>query len=62
MSLIHLATHGTNENTRLNAGKYVVDRVLGRIGDEVTGSASPLEKLLGDFHKELEQHANEGKG
>lgn len=31
--ICHLATSGEKESTRLNASKYVVERVLGRVGD-----------------------------
>lgn len=33
MSIIHLAIHSRSERTRLDAGRYVIDRVLGRVGE-----------------------------
>lgn len=60
MALIHLSQHGMNENTRLNASKYITERVLGPVTSDTGTAASPLERLLGDFHKKLEEHANTG--
>lgn len=58
MTLVHLARHATNENTRLNAAKYVTERVLGRVDGDEAGEATPLESLLQEFHDTLENHAN----
>lgn len=47
LGIIHIAVHGTNERTRLDASKYVVERVLGKVGDDAFDAAkSPLESLM----------------
>lgn len=51
-AILHIAKYGTNERTRLTAAQYVVDRVLGRIGDDVNaGEKDPLEMFLGEVSK-----------
>lgn len=45
-AICHLAIYGLNEKLRLEAAKYVVERVMGR-DEMVTGD--PLEKLIGDI-------------
>lgn len=57
-SIVHLAIHGTNENTRLNAAKYVTDNLINEGG---AGGAIPSwEKLVGAAVSEAELHANQG--
>lgn len=47
LGIIHIAVHGTNERTRLDASKYVVERVLGKVGDDAyDAEKSPLEALM----------------
>ncbi len=59
MSIIFLAIHGTNERVRLDADKYVVERVLGKVGDDAyQGDKSPLESLLNDVIAQAEEYAN----
>jgi hypothetical protein len=58
LTLVHLAQHATNENTRMNAAKYVTERVLGKIGDDTEGTSTPLESLLEEMHQTIENHAN----
>lgn len=55
MSLVQLALHARNENTRLNAAKYVVDKAT-EAGAE-NGKAT-WEKLMAGFLSETELHAN----
>lgn len=50
LAISHLAIHSPNEKIRMDAAKYVTERVMGRIGDEkATGEDNPLEKLLADI-------------
>lgn len=38
-SIVHLASHSTNEATRLKAATYITDRVFGRLGEEGVSEA-----------------------
>ena len=50
LALVHLAQHSPNEKIRMDAAKYVLERVMGRLGDEAkSGADNPLEKLLADI-------------
>src|SRR3954471_1660372 len=47
LGIIHTALHGTNERTRLDAQKYVMERVLGRVGDDAFGAErSPVDSFV----------------
>ena len=55
LSIINVALHGSTERTRLDASKYVVERVLGRVGDDAFGGTrSPAELLI----EEVTQYVN----
>jgi hypothetical protein len=59
LSLIHMATHGSTERVRMDASKYVLERVLGKVGDDAYGAASsPLESFLQNMTSAAEEHAN----
>jgi hypothetical protein len=58
MSIIHIALHGTNENTRLNAAKYVTDNLIAEGGSGA--GKQGWEALIGDTISEAEVHANTG--
>lgn len=62
-SIVHLALYGDNERTRLAAAQYVVDRNLGRIGDEKQDNTTddPINRLLAEVVTDIEKYANEGK-
>ena len=46
LAIVHLAQHSANEQTRLRAAQYVVDRVLGRIGENnPAGNEDPFERM-----------------
>jgi len=46
LAICHLGQHSTNEQTRLRAATYVVDRVLGRIADSnPLGNEDPFLKI-----------------
>lgn len=50
LAIVHLAQHSPNEKMRMDAAKYVLERIMGRIGDPPRESAeNPLEKLLADI-------------
>jgi len=62
-SIVHVAIHSPNEKTRLEASKYVVERVLGKIGTETLDEGkSPWEELLANVVTNgvdaAESHAN----
>jgi hypothetical protein len=46
MSIIHVATHSTNDGLKLKSAQYIIDRALGKIGDKQDGAQDPLEALL----------------
>ena len=49
MNVINTALHGSNDRIRFDASKYVMERVLGKIGDDTyETSKSPLEELFDD--------------
>jgi hypothetical protein len=45
-ALIHLALHSQNERIRFQSAQYVVERVLGRPGEENPHGRTPLEALM----------------
>jgi hypothetical protein len=54
-ALTHLMTHSQNERVRMDASKYVIDRVLGKIGDDAFGGdESPIVKFLSDVTSYVE--------
>lgn len=52
--ICHIALHGEKEGTRLNASKYVVERVMGRTPDAKAdaGAQDPLMALFGSVLRE----------
>ena len=55
MGVIHTALHGSTDRVRLDAQRYVLDRVLGKVGDDVyESSKSPLETFAELLQKEAE--------
>jgi hypothetical protein len=49
MSIVQIALYSHDERRKLDASKYIVDRMLGKIGEEKdNGKGSPLESLLGE--------------
>lgn len=59
LQIVFVSNHGTNERTRLDASKYIVERVLGKIGDDVfEGAKNPLEALMEDVLEQAEAFAN----
>lgn len=62
-SIVHLAVHSINERTRLSAAQYVVDRILGKVGDDTFGAEkNPAQALLEGLVRDAEQHANTSPG
>jgi hypothetical protein len=56
-SIIHLALHSPNDNTRLNAAKYVTDSLL---ESDSSGGKAKWEELIGTAVSEVEVYANQG--
>jgi hypothetical protein len=57
--IIHTALHGATDRVRLDAQKYVLDRVLGKPGDDAYETVqSPLETLVTLLTKDAEEYAN----
>lgn len=54
--IINLAQEANNENTRLKAAQYLVDRVL----DQQDDGQGPLENMLQDLVDDAEKLANSG--
>jgi hypothetical protein len=58
MSVVNIALRGTSERLRLDAGKYVIDRVLGPIGKETHRADSPLDAMVRQMQEDAEAAAN----
>jgi hypothetical protein len=58
--IIRLATNRmSNERVRLDAAKYVVERALGRLGDQkAPTNGNPWDEVIGVMAKNAEDHAN----
>lgn len=55
MSIIHLALHSNSERTRLDAGRYIMDRILGRVGEELLPTEdSPIDKFVSEVMSDIE--------
>jgi len=48
LGIVHTAIHGTNERTRLDAQKYITERVLGRVGDDAYGATNPVADFISE--------------
>jgi hypothetical protein len=53
-SICHIAKYCPSDRTRLEAAKYVVERNLGRIGDDTDIHDDPLEALMASVVKSEE--------
>jgi len=53
-SVVKLARSAQSETVRLNAGKYVIDRNLGRISDPEPEGEDALKQFLGDVVSEVQ--------
>lgn len=58
--IIRLATNRmANERVRLDAAKYVVERALGKLGNDTKPAAgNPWDDVIGVMAKDAENHAN----
>jgi hypothetical protein len=45
-AIVHLAVHSQNERIRFTSAQYVVERVLGKPGEENPHGRTPLEALM----------------
>jgi hypothetical protein len=57
--IVHTAIHSPNERVRLDAQKYVTERVLGRVGDDAY-ETNPVHALLKALTDDAETYANAG--
>lgn len=48
LGITHIAQHGGNERLRLDAQKYIVERVLGKVGDDAYVE-NPLDKFMSEI-------------
>jgi CHAT domain-containing protein len=55
MRIVHIATHGSNENTALRASQYITDYML---QDQTDDGKASWEKLIGDVVEQVEVFAN----
>lgn len=61
--IINTAIRGSTDRVRLDAQKYVLDRVLGKVGDDsYEDNKSPLEKLTELLTRDAEEYANSMNG
>jgi len=50
-AVVHLALHSASENTRFRAAQYVLDRTLGKPGDDLRDKGEdPLNKFLQEIY------------
>lgn len=56
-AVVHIALHGSNERLRLDASKYVVERVIGRVGDDVYGETNPVDDFISSVIQYTEENA-----
>lgn len=65
LGIVHTSIHGENSRIRLDAQKYITERVLGRIGDDAFGAdISPVDEFANSMQAALakiEQMANESR-
>ncbi len=55
-SMIHLAIYSQSERIRLDAGKYLLDRTLGRIGEApVAEESSPIRELIESVMSDIDR-------
>jgi hypothetical protein len=61
-AIVHIAMYGSNERLRLDAAKYISDRVLGRPGDDLgQGEETPLDAMIKNMNAAAEAFANSNK-
>lgn len=62
MSIVQIALQGSSERLKLDAGKYVIDRILGPVGKETYRADSPLDAMVRQMQQDAESAANEAFG
>lgn len=62
VAIVHVAQYGESSRVRLDASKYIIDRLLGKIGDDGEGEVDPVELLLRGTIKDVEAYANKEAG
>lgn len=58
LGVLHIARHSQNERVRLDAQKYIVERALGRVGDDAFVE-NPMNKFIKDVTQFVDAHVNE---
>lgn len=51
-SITWMAIHSPDQRIRLDAAKYTVERIIGKVGDEQVFDDDPIESLLRDIVRE----------
>lgn len=57
--MVHIAMHSANDNTSLNASKYITDLVY---SDDSGKVKAPWEELMAEVIDQMELEANQGHG
>jgi len=54
--MIHLAIHSSSERIRFDAGRYLMDRAMGRVGEEsITPESTPISEFLESVLQDVEK-------
>jgi hypothetical protein len=61
-NIVHTAKYSPNEKQRMDASKYIIERVMGRVGDSKNAGENPLEELLREAVKSVEMTTEEPEG
>ena len=56
--IVQLSQYASNERVQFDASKYIVERVLGPVGQKIEGAKGPLQSMLEGMFADAEQHAN----
>jgi hypothetical protein len=63
--LVHIAIHGGNESLRLNAQKYIIERNMGKVGDDNIKPVETWEEFVNltitSVEDDLKKEASRGK-
>lgn len=58
MGMVHTALHSTNERVRLDASKYITERVLGKVGEDAFAGTAPVEDLISEVTEYVKEQAS----
>jgi hypothetical protein len=63
MQIVSLSHSAGAEKLRLDASKYIVDRAIGRVGEQKTSpEENAWDKIFKEAVTDMEEHANHGVG